>query len=370
MATTYTPIWRLAVLQPFDPATENSWGAIQDLTMPLMEQGAVGTITISIGGLASFSLTTANNASDQARYFRQDYTGALSADCVVTIPNVKRVGYARNSTTGGFNVRLTSGAGTIALVPGASGLSAASWYQWECDGAGNVALVILGAGIANLEVANIDDLTTTGLALAQGGVQFGTDPQFVAKRVGGTNAVGFASGIYIGYTATDLDINAGSGLAHILGGRSVTIGAYGYLTSNIVQTGYVAGGTTATYGLQVDNRVTASEFDAVSDARMKTDVTDIDAAEGERFVRSTRPVTFKKKGEWGAGFIAQEVLRAGFAGMVSAHDAPGLPAHTSDDGLISPPNTALAVTYNHAIAYLTAALRSALERIDALERRG
>lgn len=136
--TTFTTLWRLAVITPFDPAVKDSWGPIQDSTMPLMEQGAVGITSVNIAGLTSVSLTTANNATDQARFYRQNYTGLLTGACTVTVPNLQKVGEAVNNTTGGFNVILSAG-GTTAILP-PDGLT----YLWECDGATNIVLTKVG----------------------------------------------------------------------------------------------------------------------------------------------------------------------------------------------------------------------------------
>lgn len=159
MATSYTATWRLAVLQPGDPGTRNSWGAIQDQTMSLMEQGSVSQIGVSINALTTYALTALNNASDQARYFSQNYTGALAGTCTVTMPDVNKAGWAQNSTTGGHDVILTAGAGTTAIVP-----PDGRWYFYWCDGSGNVSFPNVGFG--TLSVAN-------GLTVAAGGITVG-----------------------------------------------------------------------------------------------------------------------------------------------------------------------------------------------------
>lgn len=146
--TTFTTLWRLAVITPFDPAVKDSWGPIQDATMPLMEQGAVGLTSVNIAGLTSVSLTTANNATDQARYLVQNYTGALSGDCTVTVPNLQRIGWAQNSTTGGFNVILSAGGTTVTLPP--DGVM----RLYVSDGATNITLPPVGFGNVWQTIAN------------------------------------------------------------------------------------------------------------------------------------------------------------------------------------------------------------------------
>lgn len=141
MPDTFTLIWRLAVLATGNQADLNTWGAIQAQTMALMEQGAVGWAAVSIAGQTAYTLTTANNASDQARYLGVSYTGVLTGNCTVTMPNVARVGWAQNATTGGFNVMLTTGGGPQATIP-----PDGNWYWWQSDGLGDVSAPGIGFG--------------------------------------------------------------------------------------------------------------------------------------------------------------------------------------------------------------------------------
>lgn len=124
--------------------------------MPLMEQGAVGEIAVSIAGLTTLTLSTANNSADQARYLAQNYTGALTGNCTVTMPNVNRVGWAVNSTTGGHNVILTTGGGTNATIP-----PDGHWYFWQADGATNTALIPIGFGALAATTVTATTVTAT-----------------------------------------------------------------------------------------------------------------------------------------------------------------------------------------------------------------
>ena len=99
----------------------------------LLESAILGTVNVPVGGLTSYTLTTANGAADQSRPFTQMFTGALTADCIVTIPNEPKLGQAINATTGGFNIILTSGAGTTIIVSPEN-----LPYAYYADGATNV----------------------------------------------------------------------------------------------------------------------------------------------------------------------------------------------------------------------------------------
>lgn len=140
MATTYTPLLRLPVMVTGDATVKDTWGTILSAMMVLIENGTRQNVQVSIAGLTMYTLTTANDAADQARYLFQTYTGALAGDCTVTMPNVSAVGWALNSTTGGHNVILSAG-GTTATIPPDGRM-----YWWVCDGATNVSLPSVGYG--------------------------------------------------------------------------------------------------------------------------------------------------------------------------------------------------------------------------------
>jgi hypothetical protein len=137
--TTYTASLRFAQMVPADPAVYNQWGTVWNNTVAVIEQAVTGNSPINIGGQTAVTLTTANNAPDQARQQQWPFTGALTAPCTITIPAVPKMGLATNGTTGNFPITLTTGHGrTITILPGLS-----SWYT--CDGTNVDSPVIAGA---------------------------------------------------------------------------------------------------------------------------------------------------------------------------------------------------------------------------------
>jgi hypothetical protein len=169
--TTYTPSLRLAEPVPGDPAVKNQWGTILNENQVLIESAITDTVAVAIGGQTAVTLTTANGAADQARPLVQNYTGALTGACTVTLPNVPKIGYAQNSTTGGFNVILTAGAGTTATIPPDGRL-----YFFSADGATNISLPSIGLG--GLSLGQL--VGANGFARLPGGFLFqwgtATDP--------------------------------------------------------------------------------------------------------------------------------------------------------------------------------------------------
>lgn len=139
--TTYSPSLRFWEGTPGDPAIKNAWGTFLNTNFTLIDSSITGLANVNIAGLTTYSLTTGNGTADQARELMQNYSGALAADCTVTLPNVVKVGWGRNGTTGSHNVLLTSGAGTQAMLPPDS-----AWYLYRTDGSGNVTLFPVGVG--------------------------------------------------------------------------------------------------------------------------------------------------------------------------------------------------------------------------------
>jgi len=349
VATTYTPIYRMAQMQPLDPSVRNSWGPIADAAWLVAEQGASGNTPIALSGPTQ-TLSTANNAPDQGRLAMWNFTGALGSNCAVTVPPVARVGWARNSTTGNHNVILTTGAGrTVTLLPGIT-------QFYTCDG------------------SNIDALT----------------PAFAGP-------LSATTGTFSGH------ITGASGLSITSGGMSVTgattitgtLQATSTLTGSVVvsvgQSSIVSGGwsysatgpgafppTTVFYGVISNNtNMLAVSFLAVSDVRLKFDIEDISDAEAERWVKTSRPVTYRKLPSYGAdpataqteaGFIAQDQVKAGYGRYVATAESLGMP-ELIDGDLHCRADAMLTLPMQYQVAYLTRALQMALARIEALEAR-
>jgi len=134
MADTFTTSLRLQLQTT--GGNNGTWGAIADTQYQLLEAAitgdngyAGGAGGIAVGGLTTYILTVANGTADQARAALYPFVGALTGNCIVTLPGVVKIGYAANFTTGGHNVILTTGAGTTATLPPTS-----VWTLFYCDG--------------------------------------------------------------------------------------------------------------------------------------------------------------------------------------------------------------------------------------------
>lgn len=114
MVDTYTAALRL--IQMVTGSNNTLWGDKADLTFAMIDQAIAGAINISVTG-ADHVLTTANNASDEARNATLSFSGTPGVTRTVTFPNVTKQTLVINSSDS--SLILTAGAGvSAALTPG------------------------------------------------------------------------------------------------------------------------------------------------------------------------------------------------------------------------------------------------------------
>jgi hypothetical protein len=122
MASTYSPSLRIQLIET---GTENeAWGQPLDNNLgTIIEQAIVGSNTISLTNLTSYTLTAGNAVTDQARNAVLVFDGALSANCNVIAPSVQKVYVISNQTTGNkvVSVRTSSG-NAVSLANGTNQL--------------------------------------------------------------------------------------------------------------------------------------------------------------------------------------------------------------------------------------------------------
>lgn len=134
MADPLTSTIRLT--QPTVSGDSGLWGGLLNGDLAYVDEAINQTITVSIAD-TNVTLTADGSSSDQARYLRYNFTGALTADRTVTLPANVKVGYASNNTTGGHNVILSAGGTTLTLASSA-------WALFQCDGSNITRLPIAG----------------------------------------------------------------------------------------------------------------------------------------------------------------------------------------------------------------------------------
>jgi hypothetical protein len=175
---------------------------------------------------------------------------------------------------------------------------------------------------------------------------------------------GAASGIIMGSGSTTV-----RAFANIYGGKTYTIGSYGFLATIGAGTG---AGTTATYGLYVQQRVEATEFDATSDERLKNIQGEIELDDAIKLVNNLKPIkfTWKDKDNEGikAGYSAQQVVKSGFNHLIGHIKNEDLIETTDDEGFTSPEGFQLTMNYDQVTPYHGVVIKHLLNEIDNLKK--
>jgi hypothetical protein len=116
MASTYSTSLRIQLIGTGDQS--GIWGTTTNTNLgTLIEQAITGYRTISVAGLTTYTLSSLNGTSDEARNAVLNFTGALSANCTVTAPAVNKIYIVSNNTSGGYGIIMTTGAGTTVTIP-------------------------------------------------------------------------------------------------------------------------------------------------------------------------------------------------------------------------------------------------------------
>jgi hypothetical protein len=123
-----TPSTRLRVEKQALGENSALWGAPKlNAAIDRLEEGIAGVLTVAIAGTTT-TLTSTNYSADQARYACLIFTGTLSANSTIVVPNVEKLYLiVNNSTQGAYSLTIKTAAGTgYALRPGPQ--------QVFCDG--------------------------------------------------------------------------------------------------------------------------------------------------------------------------------------------------------------------------------------------
>jgi len=214
MPSSYTN--RLRLVLPVTGELTGSWGDVVNAGLTqLVEDAIAGTASITMSD-ANLTLSTANEAPDQARnMFITLNGGSLSAQRDVICPAVSKLYFVTNNTTGGQSIRFKTPSGTGVVVP--PGQRAALY----CDG---------------VNVVAADTATTSAYQAADAGVTTAlkTLPSAGANLVSGEVSVrtaGFtvntglvAGNVYPIYnnSASAITITQGSGVTLRLAGTTTT----------------------------------------------------------------------------------------------------------------------------------------------------
>lgn len=126
MASTYTT--RLRLEKQGDGENPNSWGLrLNQNVIDLVDQAVGGYAVVSVSSVA-VTLTEANGAVDQSRNASLEFAGTLTADVTVLVPEVEKLYFIRENTTGSFGVKLKTNTGSAISLQQSTNILVA------CDG--------------------------------------------------------------------------------------------------------------------------------------------------------------------------------------------------------------------------------------------
>jgi hypothetical protein len=115
MASTFSPSLRIELIGDGDQS--GIWGQTTNNNLgTLIEQAIAGVITITMTN-ANYTLSNFNGVTDEARNQVIVATGTNAAVRDIIIPLAEKTYTIKNSTTGGFGVRIIGSSGTGVTVP-------------------------------------------------------------------------------------------------------------------------------------------------------------------------------------------------------------------------------------------------------------
>lgn len=97
---------------------DDTWGTTLNTQLEMIEDAIAGRATITLIA-STYTLSTANGATDEARMMLLDMSGAITANIDVVVPTSAKFYIAKNGTSGAFTVTVKTVAGTgIAVEQG------------------------------------------------------------------------------------------------------------------------------------------------------------------------------------------------------------------------------------------------------------
>lgn len=126
MASTYTT--RLRLEKQGDGENPNSWGLrLNQNVIDLVDQAVGGYAVVSVSSV-EVTLTEVDGATDQSRNASLEFAGTLTANVTVLVPEVEKLYFIRENTTGSFGVKLKTNTGSAISLQQSTNILVA------CDG--------------------------------------------------------------------------------------------------------------------------------------------------------------------------------------------------------------------------------------------
>jgi hypothetical protein len=181
-----------------------------------------------------------------------------------------------------------------------------------------------------------------------------------------------ANRLYVGNGAifSSSNSDSGSGYVFINGTVSTSIPTYGYITSSGSTGGGALAGTVSC-SLRTSGRiVSGGEINILSDRRIKKDILNIDDEYCKEFVYkvSSKKYSYKKdESKTNIGFIAQDVLKAGYEELIGFAD-DDVEEEIDDDGFVNPAGHIFTVNYEAVVPILSQNIKNLFEENKELKK--
>ncbi len=165
MTSSYTPNLRLTL--PVQGELAASWGdTVNNGITSLTDSAISGTASVVLSG-TTYTLTSANGATDEARQMFITFSGTPGADATVVCPSVSKLYIVTNNTTGGFSVTVKTLAGSGIAVPNGKRMVLYCNATNVLDGIDYLASISLGTALT-VPNGGTGAATLTGIVKASG----------------------------------------------------------------------------------------------------------------------------------------------------------------------------------------------------------
>ena len=178
MASTYATNTGLELIRNGEQS--GTWGTTTNNNLSIIDRLTNGNISIALGGLSTYTLTTGDGSLSDGQFKVLVFTGSLAGSpnpaCTVTIePNTNQHVYMVHNKTNGV-ITVTQGSGANAVInPEENTFGGVNFIR--CDGAGNVAVVTSltdNLSSSNIRITGGVITGITDLAVADGGTGAGS----------------------------------------------------------------------------------------------------------------------------------------------------------------------------------------------------